>query len=156
MKVIMDLVVNHTSDEHEWFQKSRRRIAPYTDYYIWRKEKPDGNLPNNWDSVFEGKAWQWDELRQEYYLHLFAVKQPDLNMDNPLVRQEVKEILRFWLELGWTASERTSSPLSPRRMDCRTTGSCLRHGVSATITTAPMSTSIWRSSSGTCWITTTA
>ena len=100
MKVIMDLVVNHTSDEHEWFQKSRRRIAPYTDYYIWRKEKPDGNLPNNWDSVFEGKAWQWDELRQEYYLHLFAVKQPDLNMDNPLVRQEVKEILRFWLELG--------------------------------------------------------
>ena len=69
MKVIMDLVVNHTSDEHEWFQKSRRRIAPYTDYYIWRKEKPDGNLPNNWDSVFEGKAWQWDELRQEYYLH---------------------------------------------------------------------------------------
>ena len=80
--------------------RSRRRIAPYTDYYIWRKEKPDGNLPNNWDSVFEGKAWQWDELRQEYYLHLFAVKQPDLNMDNPLVRQEVKEILRFWLELG--------------------------------------------------------
>ena len=100
MYIVMDLVVNHTSDEHEWFQKSRRRIAPYTDYYIWRKEKPDGNLPNNWDSVFEGKAWQWDELRQEYYLHLFAVKQPDLNMDNPLVRQEVKEILRFWLELG--------------------------------------------------------
>ena len=100
MKVIMDLVVNHTSDEHEWFQKSRRRIAPYTDYYIWRKEKPSGDLPNNWDSVFEGKAWQWDELRQEYYLHLFAVKQPDLNMDNPLVRQEVKDILRFWLDLG--------------------------------------------------------
>ncbi|MBQ9646938.1 MAG: alpha-glucosidase [Oscillospiraceae bacterium] len=100
MKVIMDLVVNHTSDEHEWFQKSRRRIAPYTDYYIWRPERPGGKLPNNWDSVFEGKAWQWDELRREYYLHLFAVKQPDLNMDNPLVREEVKKILRFWLEIG--------------------------------------------------------
>lgn len=100
MKVIMDLVINHTSDEHEWFQKSRRRIAPYTDYYIWRPGKPGGKLPNNWDSMFEGKAWQWDEVRQEYYLHLFAVKQPDLNMDNPLVREEVKKILRFWLDLG--------------------------------------------------------
>ncbi len=99
MRVIMDLVVNHTSDEHEWFQKSRRRIPPYTDYYIWRKS-PFGRLPNNWDSQFEGKAWQWDELRREYYLHLFAVKQPDLNMDNPRVREEVKGILRFWLELG--------------------------------------------------------
>ncbi len=100
MKVIMDLVVNHTSDEHEWFQKSRRRIAPYTDYYIWRPQRLGGKLPNNWDSMFEGKAWQWDELRREYYLHLFAVKQPDLNMDNPLVREEVKRILRFWLDLG--------------------------------------------------------
>ena len=100
MKVIMDLVVNHTSDEHEWFQKSRRRIDPYTDYYIWRPGKPGGKLPNNWDSMFEGKAWQWDEVRQEYYLHLFAVKQPDLNMDNPLVREEVKKILRFWLDMG--------------------------------------------------------
>ena len=101
LRVIMDLVVNHTSDEHEWFQKSRRRIDPYTDYYIWRKKKPDGKLPNNWASMFEGgTAWQWDELRQEYYLHLFAIKQPDLNMDNPLVREEVKKILRFWLDLG--------------------------------------------------------
>ena len=100
MKIVMDLVVNHTSDEHEWFQKSRQRIEPYTDYYIWRPAKPDGKLPNNWDSFFEGKAWQWDEVRQEYYLHLFAVKQPDLNMDNPLVREEVKKILRFWLDMG--------------------------------------------------------
>ena len=100
MKVVMDLVVNHTSDEHDWFQKSRRRIEPYTDYYIWRPAKPGGGLPNNWDSNFEGKAWTWDEVRGEYYLHLFAVKQPDLNMDNPLVREEVKKILRFWLELG--------------------------------------------------------
>ncbi len=100
MKIIMDLVVNHTSDEHEWFQKSRRRIEPYTDYYIWRPARPGGKLPNNWDSMFEGKAWEWDELRHEYYLHLFAVRQPDLNMDNPRVREEVKKILRFWLELG--------------------------------------------------------
>ena len=100
MKVIMDLVVNHTSDEHEWFQKSRQRIDPYTDYYIWRPAKPDGSLPNNWDSNFEGKAWTWDETRGEYYLHLFAIKQPDLNMDNPLVREEVKKILKFWLDLG--------------------------------------------------------
>ena len=100
MKVVMDLVVNHTSDEHEWFQKSRRRIDPYTDYYIWRPAGPGGKLPNNWDSNFEGKAWTWDEVRGEYYLHLFAVKQPDLNMDNPLVREEVKRIMRFWLDMG--------------------------------------------------------
>ena len=100
MRVIMDLVVNHTSDEHEWFEKSRRRIEPYTDYYIWRPGEKDGKLPNNWDSNFEGKAWTWDETRGEYYLHLFAVKQPDLNMDNPLVREEVKKILRFWLDMG--------------------------------------------------------
>ena len=100
MKLIMDLVVNHTSDEHEWFQKSRQRIDPYTDYYIWRPARPDGKLPNNWDSNFEGKAWTYDEVRGEYYLHLFAVKQPDLNMDNPLVREEVKNILRFWLDMG--------------------------------------------------------
>ena len=100
MKIVMDLVVNHTSDEHEWFQKSRKRIEPYTDYYIWRPARENGKLPNNWDSNFEGKAWTWDEERGEYYLHLFAVKQPDLNMDNPLVREEVKKILRFWLDMG--------------------------------------------------------
>ena len=100
MKVIMDLVVNHTSDEHDWFQKSRQRIDPYTDYYIWRPAKPNGKLPNNWDSLFEGKAWTYDEVRGEYYMHLFAIKQPDLNMDNPLVREEVKKILKFWLDLG--------------------------------------------------------
>ena len=100
MKVIMDLVVNHTSTQHEWFQKSRQRIDPYTDYYIWRPAKADGKLPNNWDSLFEGKAWAWDEVRQEYYMHLFAIEQADLNMDNPLVREEVKKILRFWLDMG--------------------------------------------------------
>lgn len=100
MKVIMDLVVNHTSTEHEWFKKSRQRIEPYTDYYIWRPAKANGKLPNNWDSLFEGKAWQWDEVRQEYYMHLFAIEQADLNMDNPLVREEVKKVLHFWLDMG--------------------------------------------------------
>ena len=95
MKVIMDLVINHTSDEHEWFQKSRQRIDPYTDYYIW------ADKPNNWGSHFEGgSAWQWDDVRKQYYLHLFAIKQPDLNMDNPLVREEVVKILNFWLDMG--------------------------------------------------------
>ncbi|MBQ9411624.1 MAG: alpha-glucosidase [Oscillospiraceae bacterium] len=100
MKLLMDLVVNHTSDEHPWFQASRRRQEPYTDYYIWRPAGKRGKHPNNWDSLFEGKAWEWDELRGEYYLHLFAKKQPDLNMDNPAVRKEVENILRFWLEKG--------------------------------------------------------
>lgn len=101
IKVIMDLVVNHTSDECDWFQKSRRRIEPYTDYYIWRKGRDDGKKPpNNWLSMFEGGAWEYDEVRGEYYLHVFAKKQPDLNHDNPKVREEVKEIMKFWLDMG--------------------------------------------------------
>ena len=100
LKVIMDLVVNHTSDEHEWFKESRKsRDNPYSDYYIWRDAK-HGKLPNNWDSLFEGKAWEYAPERDQYYLHLFAVKQPDLNMDNPKVREEVKKIMRFWLDMG--------------------------------------------------------
>ena len=95
LKVIMDLVVNHTSDEHPWFQESRKgKDNPYSDYYIWRDK------PNNWDSLFEGKAWEYDKVRKQYYLHIFAKKQPDLNMDNPKVREEVKSILRFWLDMG--------------------------------------------------------
>ncbi|MBP5605163.1 MAG: alpha-glucosidase, partial [Ruminiclostridium sp.] len=95
MKVIMDLVINHTSDEHEWFLESRKgRDNPYSDYYIWRDK------PNNWDSLFEGKAWEYDETRGQYYLHIFSKKQPDLNMDNPKVREEIKSIMRFWLDMG--------------------------------------------------------
>ena len=101
IKVIMDRVVNHTSDECDWFQKSRRRIEPYTDYYIWRKGRDGGKKPpNNWLSMFEGGAWEYDEMRGEYYLHVFAKKQPDLNHDNPKVREEVKEIMKFWLDMG--------------------------------------------------------
>lgn len=100
MKVIMDLVINHTSDEHPWFIESRKsRNNPYSDYYIWRDAK-NGRLPNNWDSLFEGKAWEYCPEREQYYLHLFAKKQPDLNMDNPKVRGEVKDIMRFWLDMG--------------------------------------------------------
>ena len=100
MRVFMDLVVNHTSDEHEWFKESQKSVDnPYHDYYFWRKgngKKP----PNNWLSVFEGGAWEYNEKLDEYYLHVFAKKQPDLNMDNPKVRQEVKSIIRFWLDMG--------------------------------------------------------
>lgn len=104
LKIIMDLVINHTSNKHEWFLKSREggENNPYKDYYIWRKGKgKDGKkFPNNWTSTFPGDGWQYDEKRKEYYLHLFAVEQPDLNMDNPAVRQEVKDIMKYWLDMG--------------------------------------------------------
>ena len=98
MKVIMDLVINHTSDHHDWFVKSREEPdSQYHDYYFWRKgNKP----PNNWLSVFEGKAWEFNEKLGEWYLHIFAKGQPDLNMRNPEVREEVKSIMRFWLDMG--------------------------------------------------------
>lgn len=99
IKVIMDLVVNHTSDEHKWFEASKDKNSPYRDYYFWRKGK--GNRPpNNWLSCFEGGAWEYDDKTDEYYLHVFAKKQPDLNHDNPKVRQEVKDIMAFWLDMG--------------------------------------------------------
>ena len=105
MKVFMDLVVNHTSDEHKWFIEGRKdKNSPYHDYYFWRKGKTTRNgrrlPPNNWSSVFEGGAWEYDARLDEFYLHVFAKKQPDLNMANPRVRAEVKNILRFWLDLG--------------------------------------------------------
>ena len=104
LRVFMDLVVNHTSDEHPWFQESRKaHMNPYHDYYIWRHGRVSRGRrrpPNNWTSMFEGDAWEYDEDLDEYYLHLFAKKQPDLNMANPRVREEVKNILRFWLDMG--------------------------------------------------------
>ena len=105
MKVFMDLVVNHTSDEHKWFIEGRKdKNSPYHDYYFWRKGRTTRSgrrlPPNNWSSVFEGGAWEYDASLDEYYLHVFAKKQPDLNMANPRVREEVKNILRFWLDLG--------------------------------------------------------
>ena len=104
MKVIMDLVINHTSNQHRWFKESRKGgdDNPYKDYYIWRKGKgKDGKkFPNNWTSTFPGEGWEYDEERGEFYLHLFAKEQPDLNMDNPAVREEVKNIMKFWLDMG--------------------------------------------------------
>ncbi len=104
MYVLMDLVINHTSDEHPWFLESRKsRDNPYSDYYIWRDPltiKGKRLPPNNWFSQFEGLAWEYCEEREQFYLHIFARKQPDLNMDNPVVRNEVKEIMRFWLDMG--------------------------------------------------------
>ena len=132
MKVLLDLVINHTSDEHPWFIEScKGKDNPYSDYYIWRDPKDAVPLwkrlsgrkkaektsdteensaksgysgkklpPNNWFSQFEGLAWEYNEQRQQYYLHVFAKKQPDLNMDNPRVREEVKDIMRFWLDMG--------------------------------------------------------
>lgn len=100
MRVFMDLVVNHTSTEHEWFKESCKSVDnPYHDYYIWRKGKGK-RPPNNWLSVFEGGAWEYNKNLDEYYLHVFAKGQPDLNMDNPKVREEVKSIMKFWLDMG--------------------------------------------------------
>ena len=99
IRVIMDLVVNHTSDEHKWFIESQNPDSPYHDYYFWRKGKGK-RPPNNWLSCFEGGAWEYNERLDEYYLHVFAKKQPDLNHDNPRVREEVKDIMRFWLDMG--------------------------------------------------------
>ena len=104
MKVILDLVINHTSDQHPWFLESRKgRDNPYSDYYIWRDpiiRRRGHKLPNNWSSQFAGPAWEYGAERDQYYLHLFSKNQPDLNMDNPRVREEIREIMRFWLDRG--------------------------------------------------------
>ncbi|OIJ14902.1 glucohydrolase [Anaerobacillus arseniciselenatis] len=100
MKMMMDLVVNHSSDEHHWFVESRKsKDNPYRDYYIWRPGK-DGQEPNNWTSFFSGSAWQYDEHTDEYFLHLFSKKQPDLNWENPKLRQEVYDMMTWWLDKG--------------------------------------------------------
>lgn len=100
IRLVMDLVVNHTSDEHPWFVESRKsRENPYRDYYIWKLGK-DGKEPNNWGSCFSGSAWQYDETTEMYYLHLFSRKQPDLNWDNPKVRKEVFSMMNWWLDKG--------------------------------------------------------
>ena len=94
IKLVMDLVINHTSNQHPWFIKSENKEGKYTDYYHWEKKK------RNWTSFFGGKAWEYSEKRGEYYLHLFAKGQPDLNWDNPLVREDIKSMIKFWLDLG--------------------------------------------------------
>lgn len=101
IRIVMDLVVNHTSDEHAWFIESRKsEDNPYRNYYIWKKGKDSGNPPNNWGACFGGSAWQYDEETDMYYLHLFSKKQPDLNWDNPKVRQEVFDMMTWWCDKG--------------------------------------------------------
>lgn len=101
INVMIDLVPNHTSDQHPWFLESRRsRDNTKSDYYTWRDPKPDGSPPNNWLSIFGGSAWEYDNTRGQYYLHTFLKEQPDLNWDNPFVRDEMKRIVRFWMDMG--------------------------------------------------------
>lgn len=102
MRIVMDLVVNHTSNEHEWFKQARDPSSPYHDFYIWRdgKKKDRKTPPNNWTSQFSGPAWTYDEKAGQWYLHLYAKEQPDLNWRNPRVLEEVEKILKFWLDKG--------------------------------------------------------
>lgn len=101
MRLIMDLVINHTSDEHPWFQESRSsKDNPYRDYYFWRDPAPDGGPPNNWTSFLGDSMWQLDEQTGQYYLHSYGTKQPDLNWDNPNVRKDMHKAMRYWLDLG--------------------------------------------------------
>ncbi|MGJ3239131.1 MAG: alpha-amylase family glycosyl hydrolase [Anaerolineae bacterium] len=101
IKIIIDFVPNHTSDQHEWFQQSRQnKDNPKRDWYIWKDARSDGSRPNNWGSMFGGPAWTWDEATQQYYFHQFAPEQPDLNWRNPEVRHAMHDVLRFWMERG--------------------------------------------------------
>jgi len=117
MKLIMDLVVNHSSDEHKWFEESRSSADnPYRDYYYWKPGK-DGGPPNNWKSFFGGSAWELDEKSGEYYLHIFSKKQPDLNWENEKVRNEIYKILEFWLEKGVDGFRMDVIPLISKRLE---------------------------------------
>ncbi|MFA0440848.1 alpha-glucosidase [Vibrio sp. 10N.222.51.C12] len=101
IRIVMDLVVNHTSDEHEWFKQAcRSKASPYRDYYVWRDANEDGSAPSEMDSIFGGSAWQWHEQTQQYYLHMFSKKQPDLNWENPRVHQEVHAMMNWWIDKG--------------------------------------------------------
>ena len=101
LRIVMDLVVNHTSDQHKWFKESKKnKNNKYSDYYIWRDPKEDGSAPTNLGSAFGGSAWTYVPERNQYYLHLFAKQQPDLNCDNPQVRNDIYHMMKFWLDMG--------------------------------------------------------
>lgn len=101
MKLILDLVVNHTSDEHPWFIESRSsKDNPKRDWYIWADPKSDGSEPNNWESIFNGSTWEYDDTTKQYYFHLFSKKQPDLNWSNPDVREAIFKMMNWWFEKG--------------------------------------------------------
>jgi alpha-glucosidase len=99
--VLIDLVLSHTSNQHAWFQESvTSRDNPKSDWYVWADAKPDGSPPNNWLSIFGGSAWEWSGDRMQYYLHNFLKEQPDLNLHNPEVQEELLAVVRFWLDRG--------------------------------------------------------
>ncbi len=101
LKIIIDQVISHTSDQHPWFKESRSsRTNPKADWYVWADPKPDGNPPNNWLSIFGGPAWEWDGVRRQFYMHNFLTSQPDLNFHNPDVQDAVLKVLKFWLDRG--------------------------------------------------------
>ena len=101
MKVMIDLVLNHTSNQHPWFQESRSSTTNLKrDWYVWQDPAPDGSTPNNWHSKFGGSAWSYDETTGQYYLHTFFKEQPDLNWENPDVREAIKQVMRFWFDFG--------------------------------------------------------
>lgn len=111
IRLVMDFVPNHTSAQHEWFLKSRRKEMPFKDYYVWHPGHPERKVkhtngeeipapPNNWVAVFNGPMWDWDEVRKEYYLHQFMIDQPDLDFRNPDVRKRIEQTMRFWFDKG--------------------------------------------------------
>ena len=101
LRIILDFVPNHTSDQHPWFQESRSsKLHPKRDWYVWRDAKPDGSPPNNWESEFGGPAWTFDEVAGQYYYHAYLKEQPDLNWRNPDVEQAMCDVLRFWFDRG--------------------------------------------------------
>ena len=119
IRLVMDLVVNHTSDEHPWFVESRKsKDNPYRDYYIWRPARM-GKEPNNWGSCFSGSAWEYDNTTDMYYLHLFSKKQPDLNWDNPRVRNEVYDMMNWWLDKGVDGFRMDVISLISKSRNCR-------------------------------------
>jgi len=117
LKLIMDLVVNHTSDKHSWFKKARKsKESKFHNYYIWKEGEKD-KKPNNWKSVFSGSAWKWNEQTKEYFLHLYTENQPDLNWENPIVREEVYSIIDFWLSKGVDGIRMDVISLISKRLD---------------------------------------
>lgn len=117
MRLIMDLVLNHSSDEHKWFEESRKsKDNPYRDYYYWRPGK-NGGPPNNWQSIFGGSAWEYDKQTDEYYLHIFTRKQPDLNWETEKLREDVYELIRFWMEKGIDGFRMDAIPFISKDLD---------------------------------------
>ncbi|MBP3905293.1 MAG: alpha-glucosidase [Turicibacter sp.] len=123
IRIVMDLVVNHTSDEHPWFLEAKKsKDNPYRDYYIWRDPAEDGGVPNDLGSTFSGPAWNYDETTGQYYFHLFSKRQPDLNWENPKVKEEVHKMMNFWLEKGIGGFRMDVIDLIGKEVDKKITG----------------------------------